>query len=413
VSTSEAHVHPFEIAIADADLQDLQERLAQTRWPARLPGAGWERGVPQDYLERLVAYWRDEFDWREQQRKLNTFPQFVTTIDGQQIHFLHVRSPEAGALPLVMTHGYPGSVVEFMDVIGPLSDPRAHGGDAADAFHLVLPSLPGFGFSAPLREPGWEAARTARAWVELMHRLGYESYVAQGGDIGAGVTGMLGAVDPDGVRATHVNTDPLATALIGDRIGVDLDAFAASGLSTSDRERVEFLARYAAEGKGYLLLQGTRPQSIAYALTDSPVAQLTWIAEKFREWTNPAAELPEQAVDRDQLLTNVSLYWFTATGASAANFLYEAAHSGEWLEPSRTPQGWAVFAADDITRRLLDPGRRIEHWSQFDRGGHFAAMEAPDLLVDDMRNYFRKYRVSARDKERGARSDRAVSRSKR
>ena len=203
---------------------------------------------------------------------------------------------------------------------------------------------------------------------------------------------MLGALDREGVIATHVNTDPLATALIGERIGVDLEGFAASELSPRDRERVEFLARYAAEGTGYLQLQGTRPQSIAYAVTDSPVAQLAWIVEKFKEWTNPAAELPDDAVDRDQLLTNVSLYWFTRTGASAANFLYEAAHSSEWLAPSATPQGWALFAADDIIRRLLDPQRQIEHWSEFDRGGHFAAMEAPDLLVDDVRKYFRSFR---------------------
>jgi len=385
-------IHPFHIAIPDPDVEDLHERLSRTRRPNALPGVGWERGVPADYLEQLLAYWRDDYDWRAHERQLNAFAQYVTTIDGQPIHFLHVRSPEPDALPLLVTHGYPSSVVEFTHVIGPLSDPRAHGGDPADAFHLVLPSVPGFGFSSPLREPGWQLARTARAWVELMRRLGYERYVAQGGDIGAGVTGMLGALEPQAVLATHVNSDPLGTALIADRLGIDLEAFAASGLSEDDRQRVEFLARYAAEGKGYLQLQSTRPQGIAYALTDSPVAQLVWIAEKFKEWTDPEAELPEDAVDRDQLLTNVSLYWFTRTGASAANFLYEAAHSSEWLAPSGTPQGWAVFAADAIMRRLLDPEQQVEHWSQFDRGGHFAAMEAPELLVEDVRAYFRRFR---------------------
>jgi pimeloyl-ACP methyl ester carboxylesterase len=385
-------IHPFHIAIPDPDVEDLHERLSRTRRPNALPGVGWERGVPADYLEQLLAYWRDDYDWRAHERQLNAFAQYVTTIDGQPIHFLHVRSPEPDALPLLVTHGYPSSVVEFTHVIGPLSDPRAHGGDPADAFHLVLPSVPGFGFSSPLREPGWQLARTARAWVELMRRLGYERYVAQGGDIGAGVTGMLGALDPQAVLATHVNSDPLGTALIADRLGIHLEAFAASGLSGDERQRVEFLARYAAEGKGYLQLQSTRPQGIAYALTDSPVAQLVWIAEKFKEWTDPEAELPEDAVDRDQLLTNVSLYWFTRTGASAANFLYEAAHSSEWLAPSGTPQGWAVFAADAIMRRLLDPEQQIEHWSQFERGGHFAAMEAPDLLVEDVRAYFRRFR---------------------
>jgi len=239
-------IHPFHIAIPDPDVEDLHERLSRTRRPNALPGVGWERGVPADYLEQLLAYWRDDYDWRAHERQLNAFAQYVTTIDGQPIHFLHVRSPEPDALPLLVTHGYPSSVVEFTHVIGPLSDPRAHGGDPADAFHLVLPSVPGFGFSSPLREPGWQLARTARAWVELMRRLGYERYVAQGGDIGAGVTGMLGALDPQAVLATHVNSDPLGTALIADRLGIDLEAFAASGLSGEDRQRVEFLARYAA-----------------------------------------------------------------------------------------------------------------------------------------------------------------------
>ena len=225
---SDTAIHPFEIEIRDEELEDFRERLARSRWPHALEGAGWERGVPQDYLEGLAAYWRDGFDWRAQERRLNAFPQFLTTIDGQTIHFLHVRSAEPDALPLIVTHGYPGSVVEFVDVIGPLSDPPAHGGDPADAFHLVVPSLPGFGFSAPLADTGWDMARTARAWVELMHRLGYERYVAQGGDIGAGITGTLGALDPEGVIAAHVNSDPLATALIGESIGIDLQAFAAS-----------------------------------------------------------------------------------------------------------------------------------------------------------------------------------------
>ena len=382
---SDDRIHPFRIAIADDDLEDLRQRLARWRRPHPLPGVGWERGVPADHLDQLVTYWRDAYDWRAQEERLNANPQFVTTIDGQPIHFLHVRSPEPDALPLIVTHGYPASFVEFTNVIGPLSDPRAHGGDPADAFHVVVPSLPGFGFSGPVREPGWQLARTARAWVELMRRLGYERYVAQGGDIGAGVTGMLGALDPGAVVAAHVNADPLGTALIADRLGIDLGTFAASGLSDADRERVEFLARYAADGKGYLQLQSTRPQSIAYALTDSPVAQLAWIAVSFKEWSSAA-------VDRNQLLTNVSVYWFTRTGASAANFLYEAAHSSEWIAPSGTPQGWAMFSADAIVRRLLDPERQVEHWTEFDRGGHFAAIEAPDLLVDDMRAYFRGFR---------------------
>jgi pimeloyl-ACP methyl ester carboxylesterase len=346
--------------------------------------------VPLGYLKELAGYWRDGYDWRAQEARLNQVPQFVTEVDGQPVHFLHARSPEPGALPLVITHGYPGSVVEFLDAIGPLTDPRAHGGDPADAFHVVAPSLPGFGFSTPVREPGWAMTRTARAWAELMARLGYERYGAQGGDIGAGITGMLASLDPGHVVGVHLNSDPLAVAAVALPPGDQADQVA---VTAEHRASLERMRQFQADGLGYLQLQTTRPQTVAYALTDSPAAQLAWIAEKFKEWTDPKADLPEDAVDRDQLLTNVSLYWFTGTGASAAQFLYEAAHGGDWPGPSDVPQGWAVFAAgDDLVRRLVDPDGKIGHWSEFGRGGHFAAMEAPDLLVQDVRAFFRALR---------------------
>jgi pimeloyl-ACP methyl ester carboxylesterase len=382
-------IRPFQAEIPQADLDDLRDRLARTRWPSEVPGVGWSRGVPLGYLKELAGYWRDGDDWRGHEARLNQLSQFTTVVDGQPIHFLHVRSPEPDALPLVVTHGYPGSVVEFLDLVGPLTDPRAHGGDPADAFHLVAPSLPGFGFSTPVREPGWTMGRTTRAWAELMARLGYDRYGAQGGDIGAGVTGMLANVDPGHVVGVHLNSDPLAVAAVALPPGDQADRAA---VTDAQRASLERMRQFQADGLGYLQLQTTRPQTIAYALTDSPVGQLAWIAEKFREWTDPAAELPEDAVDRDQLLTNVSIYWFTGTGASAAQFLYEAAHGHDWPGPSDVPQGWAVFAADDLVRRLVDPDGRIEHWSEFDRGGHFAAMEAPDLLVEDVRAFFRKLR---------------------
>ena len=387
---ADAEIRPFRVEVPQADLDDLQHRLGRTRWPGEVAGTGWSRGVPLGYLEELAGYWRDGFDWRAQEARLNQVPQFTTMIDGQPIHFLHARSPEPDALPLVLTHGYPVSVVEFLDLVGPLTDPRAHGGDPADAFHLVAPSLPGFGFSTPVREPGWALGRTARAWVELMARLGYDRYGAQGGDIGAGVTGMLASLDPGHVTGVHVNSDPLAVA------GVALppdDQADRAAVSDEHRASLERMRQFKADGLGYLQLQTTRPQTIAYALNDSPVGQLAWIVEKFKEWTDPAAELPEDAVDRDRLLTNVSIYWFTGTGASAAQFLYEAAHGGEWPGPSEVPQGWAVFAAsDDLVRRLIDPEGGIAHWSEYSRGGHFAAMEAPDLLVEDVRAFFRKLR---------------------
>ncbi|MCD6033695.1 MAG: epoxide hydrolase [Thermomicrobiales bacterium] len=382
-------VRPFRIEITDAELEDLHRRLRQTRWPDELPGTGWSRGVPLDYLRGLAEYWRTGFDWRKQEGRLNAFPQFTTEIDGQTIHFLHVRSPEPNALPLIISHGYPGSIAELIEIIGPLTDPRAHGGNPADAFHVVAPSIPGFGFSVPVREMGWDMPRITRAFAELMHRLGYERYAAQGGDIGAGIAGMLASTQPDHVVGAHTNTDLTAFILLGAEIPIDT-----SGLSAAEQEHVVRLQqRFQPDAKGYLQLQSTRPQTLAYALHDSPVGQLAWIVEKFKEWTNPAAALPEDAVDRDQLLTNVSIYWFTGSGATAANFLYESYHSEEgWVPPADVPQGMAVFNSDPILRRLLDPGHEIGHWSEFERGGHFPAMEEPDLLVGDIRAFFRDLR---------------------
>jgi epoxide hydrolase len=376
-------IRPFRIEIPRADLDDLRYRLARTRWPDELPGVGWSRGVPLGYIQRLAEYWRNGYDWRRQEAKLNQFPQFTTTIDGQNIHFLHVRSPEPDALPLIIAHGYPGSIVEFMEIVGPLTDPRAHGGDPADAFHVVAPSLPGFGFSTPVRETGWEIGRTTRAFAELMGRLGYDRYGAQGGDIGAGVTGRLAATQPDHVVGLHTNTDSGALNLVGEFLPMPAD------LTDEDRAEVEERQRNWNEEKGYLLLQSTKPQTVAYALTDSPAGQLAWIVEKFKAWTNKAAELPEDAVDRDQLLTNISVYWFTGTGTSAARFIYEGYHSGlDWVAPSTVPQGQAVFGSEPLVRRVLDPEHKTAHWSDFEEGGHFAAMEAPELLTADLRKFF-------------------------
>jgi pimeloyl-ACP methyl ester carboxylesterase len=383
-----AQIEPFRIDIAQGALDELGHRLAGTRWPAGLPGLGWSRGVPLDYLRDLTEYWRSGYDWRKQEALLNDLPQFTTSIDGQQIHFLHVRSPEPDALPLILTHGYPSSVVEFVDVIGPLTDPRAHGGDPADAFHVVTPSLPGFGFSSPLAGTGWESTRTAKAWVELMHRLGYERYGAHGADIGAGISGDLGIHDPDRVVGAHVATDPSALALLGGMLPEESD-----DMTVAQKRRLAALRAWEADGRGYLQIQSTRPQTLAYGLADSPAAQLAWIVEKFKEWSNPAAELPEDAVDRERLLTNVSVYWFTGTGTSAASFIYEAAHAErDWGAVSPAPIGMAVFAADEMMRYVLNPDGQIEHWSEFDRGGHFPAMEVPDLLVGDVRKFFRSLR---------------------
>jgi pimeloyl-ACP methyl ester carboxylesterase len=396
-------IRPFRIAIPQADLEDLRERLHRTRWPDQVPAAdaGWSRGVPPAYLKDLAAYWADGFDWRKHEAELNEFPQFVTTIDGQDIHFLHVRSPEASALPLLLTHGWPSSPVEFLHVIGPLTDPRAHGGDPADAFHLVIPSLPGYGFSTPVREPGWgNLFRVAQAWAELMRRLGYSRYGVQGTDVGAGVVGMLAMIDAERVAGVHLTG---TTAAMPFGPPVDLE-----GLSEADRWRGERFNAYQADGLGYLHLQATRPQTLAYALNDSPAGQLAWIVEKFHEWTDPAAELPDDAVERDQLLTNASVFWFTGAGASSAHATYEGMQA--WREmaaqqadgagadeeapagaQSGPPTGVAVFAADTTIRSLLDPGDTM-HWSEFGRGGHFPAMETPDLLIGDVRAFFGRLR---------------------
>src|SRR6266700_1557342 len=370
--TNHDEIRPFRIAIPQADLEDLRSRLARTRWPARPRVDDWSRGVPVGYLRQLAGYWATGFDWRAQEAALNQFPQFTTAIDEQAIHFFHIRSPEPDALPLILTHGWPSSPVEFTRLIGPLTDPRRHGGDPADAFHVVLPSLPGYGFSTPIGPAGFSLFGVARSWAELMRRLGYERYVAQGTDVGSGVAGMLPMVDPEHVAGVHLSGTG-AAAPFGPALELD-------GLAAADRARAERFNRFREDGLGYLILQSTRPQTLAYGLNDSPAGQLAWIAEKFREWTDPAATLPEEAVDRDQLLTNVSIFWFTGSGASAAHAVYEGM------------QAWRAFAADSTIRSLMAPLGRIEHWSEYDRGGHFAAMEVPDLLTSDIRAFCRPLR---------------------
>lgn len=382
-------IKPFTIDIPQADLDDLRDRLAHTRWPGELPGADWSRGVPVSYLKELAEYWRTTYDWRAYEARLNQLPQFTTEIDGANIYFLHVRSPEPGALPLILTHGWPGSVVEFLNVIGPLTDPRAHGGDPADAFHVVIPAIPGYGFSGPTRDAGWNSARVARAWAELMRGLGYERYGAQGGDWGAFVAPELGRVDAEHVVGVHVNAATMGFIPFGPVSAEDLASF-----TDAEKQRLERLNRFLTDMNGYFQIQATRPQTIAYGLTDSPVGQLAWIVEKFKEWSYPSEALPEEAIDRDLMLTDVMLYWLTKTAGSSAQSYYENMHAANWgQQPGTTPTGVAVFAEDIAIRRYAEQGNNIVHWSEFERGGHFAAMEAPDLLVGDIRQFFRPLRA--------------------
>ena len=399
MENTSSDIRPFRVEIPQADVDDLHDRLTRTRWPDSIPGTGWERGVPGGYLHDLAEYWRTGYDWRAAEAALNEIPQFITTIDGQPIHFLHVRSAEPGALPLLLTHGWPSSPVEFLRVIGPLTDPRAYGGDPADAFHVVIPSLPGYGFSTPVRQPGWgNLFRIAQAWARLVACLGYQRYAVQGTDVGSGVSGILAMIDAGHVAGVHL-TGTGAGMPFGPPVPLD-------GLSAADRARAERFNAAQSDGFGYLHMQATRPATLSYALTDSPAGQLAWIVEKFREWTDPAADLPEDAVDRDQLLTNVSIFWFTKAGASSANGTYEGmrawremmareqtSESGAFAtEQAGPPTGVAVFAADTAIRSLMDPAGRIGHWSEYDRGGHFPAMEVPDLLADDIRAFFRDLR---------------------
>jgi epoxide hydrolase len=385
---SDSEIKPFRISIPQAELDDLSRRLAGTRWPDELPGSGWRLGMPLNYLRELAEYWCSSYDWRRQEARLNELPQFTTTIDGTNVHFLHVHSREPNALPLVITHGWPGSFVEFLNVIGPLTNPRAYGGDPRDAFHLVVPSIPGFGFSGPTSEAGWNPGRVSGAWAELMKRLGYARYGAQGGDWGSYISQELGVVDKDHVVGVHVNT--LRVLSSGDPAEM-------SRLTDQERRRVERLEGFMKNGRGYSELQSTRPQTLAYALTDSPVGQLAWIVEMFKRWTD-SRERPEEAVDRNQMLTNVMLYWLTRTAGSSARIYYERAQSGllsGHTQSSTVPLGVAVFPYDigpPVRRFAEREYKNIVHWSEFDRGGHFAAMEEPDLFVGDVGKFFRPLR---------------------
>jgi pimeloyl-ACP methyl ester carboxylesterase len=343
---------------------------------------GWSRGVPLGYLKELAEHWRTSYDWRKDEARLNEFDQFITEIDGQRIHFLHVRSPEPNALPLILAHGWPGSVAEFLDVIGPLSDPVAHGGDPGDAFHVVVPSSPGVGFSGPTWEPGWDSYRMATAYAELMSRLGYERFGAQGGDYGAFIAPDLGRVAPDRVVGVHVNAATMGFIPFGP---IEDEVMAA--LSEGEKVRLERMNTYLSEGNGYFHIQSTRPQTLAYGLADSPAGQLAWVGEKFYDWANPKG-----SIDRDVVLMNVTIYWLTNTAGSSAQMYYESMHSGRWPTPSQVPTGVANFAEDIAIRRFAEQGNNIVHWSEFDRGGHFAATEAPDLLTEDVRTFLRGLR---------------------
>jgi pimeloyl-ACP methyl ester carboxylesterase len=378
-------IEPFTIHVDDAVLEDLDTRLARTRFPDQIEGTGWEYGTPVSYARELVDYWRNGFDWRAQEARLNGFDHFRTAIDGQSIHFVHARSPHASALPLLIVHGWPGSVVEFLDVIPRLTDPQAHGGRAEDAFHVIAPSLPGYGFSEPTRATGWDIRRVARAFADLMARLGYTRYGAQGGDWGAQIATRLAALDVEHCAALHLN---MAIA------GPPSDPVT---LTEEEQADLAVMARFQRDGGAYAQVQGTAPQTLGLALNDSPAGLLSWIVEKFRAWSDCDGDL-ENVFTRDQLLTNVMVYWVTQTITSSARLYWETMHSGALQDAPEyvaAPTGVARYPKEEILRfprSWIESRYNLTHWAVMPRGGHFAAMEQPELFVDDLRAFFRTVR---------------------
>lgn len=376
-------VEPFILSVDDADLEDLRNRLRHTRWPEPETVADNSQGLQLNAARALHDHWLHIYDWRRCERMLNGFGQFTTAIDGLDIHFLHVRSPEPDALPLIVSHGWPGSVVEFHKIIGPLANPRAHGGDPADAFHVVAPSLPGFGFSGRPKATGWSAQRTADAWIELMRRLGYERFVAQGGDWGSAVTSRLAERHPPELAAIHLNA-----------VAVMPSAEILASLTSCEKDAIASFAEFQKTGGGYSAIQSTRPQTIGYGLLDSPMGLACWILEKFVDHTDCRGDLLS-VLSHDELIDNIMLYWLPGTGASSARLYWESFDDFVNDKIVDVPTGCSIFPVE-----VARPSRRwaeckysnIVHWNVLDRGGHFAAFEQPELFVRELRDSFRPVR---------------------
>jgi epoxide hydrolase len=379
---SDDRVTPFRIDIPEADLDDLRGRLRRTRWPEPETVDDWSQGIPLGYVQALCDYWAEEYDWPATQARLNAFPQFRTELDGLGIHFLHVRSPEPDALPLIMTHGWPGSIVEFHKVIEPLTDPASHGGDPADAFHVVCPSLPGYAFSDKPARAGWGVERIAAAWAQLMPRLGYQRYGAQGGDWGASVTTCIGQQDVDHLAGIHLNM-PIALP----------DPATMEDLTEKEQATIASFSHYDRWDSGYSKQQSTRPQTLGYGLVDSPAGQAAWIIEKFWSWTDCDGD-PANVLTRDEMLDNVMLYWLSGTGASSARLYWESFHHFN-TDPVTAPTGCSIFPKEILrTSRRWAEKRFIDlrYWNELEKGGHFAAFEQPEAFVNELRACFRQMR---------------------
>lgn len=372
-------IEPYTLHIADEQLDDLRSRITQTRWPEPIKGQGCERGVPLDYLQKIASYWEHSFDWRQQEAAINQHQQYMAHVDGQPIHFFHIRSDNSKALPLLLMHGWPSSSIEYMDVIEPL---RQH-------FHLVIPTIPGFGLSSPVQATGWQSPRTAQAYKQLMAELGYGQYGAHGSDIGGDILSELSKIDGEHLIGAHNATDTQTLVLSVAMFMNGGDPSENPQLSAKQKTRVKEIQAEWEDGMGYLQIQSTRPLTIGYGLHDSPVMQLAWQIEKYKAWTQPAEQLPEDKLAIDRILANISLYWFTGAGASSAQYIWENMHAvRDWTRQSRVPTGQAVFGAEDIARPLMDPDHNVSHWHEYAKGRHFPAMEEPKLLAKDIQMFF-------------------------
>ncbi len=380
------NVSAFELNIDEQQLSDLKQRLANTRWPEAEPVDGWQQGIPLHYMREICSYWANDYDWRRFEKKLNGWGQFKTSIDGLDIHFLHTRSPHEGARPLLISHGWPGSVAEFSKVIDPLANPTAHGGSAEDAFHVVCPSLPGYGFSGKPGQTGWGVEKIADAWNTLMLRLGYDQYFAQGGDWGSMVTHQIALRQAANCQAIHVNM-PLCAP----------DPETMNDLSETEQLALANMTDYFENGSGYSKQQSTRPQTLGYGLSDSPIGQAAWILEKFYEWTDcddGNTRHPENVLNKDELLDNVMLYWLTGSGASSARLYWES-FGDPSMEPISMPVGVSVFPHEisRTSRRWAEKRyTQLVHFNELPRGGHFAAFEQPEAFVEEIRQCFRQLR---------------------
>jgi pimeloyl-ACP methyl ester carboxylesterase len=381
--TMSTEITPFQVDIPQSQLEDLGERLSRTRWPESETVDDWSQGMPLSYTRELAQYWAEQYDWRHCEKKLNQWPQFTTRIDDIDIHFIHHRSVNPEALPLIITHGWPGSIVEFFKVIDALTDPQSHGGDASDAFHVVVPSLPGYGFSGKPTRPGTSVTKIGNMWGQLMARLGYERYVAQGGDWGSMVTQSMGQTEIDHCAGIHINMPIVAP-----------DPDTMGDLTASETAALEAMGFYNDWGSGYSKQQSTRPQTLGYGLADSPVGQMAWIVEKFCAWMD-CDQHPENILSKDELLDNVMLYWLNNASASSARLYWESFNAPNF-DPIHMPVGCSIFPKEIFRSSKRWAEKRFEniiHWNELDKGGHFAAFEQPELFVTEVRDAFRSLRL--------------------